>query len=205
MTSTYTVTGTDQYGCEGTADATVTVLDLPNTPSITSTNETLCQEVGTYIPSVTADAGNSLTWYASNGISVITGPPTINNNTLGTYTYEVSQTNSDGCESDKLQITINIVVVPPAPSTNSVSYCKDEVASSLTATPSSGYTLQWYDSDGTTALSSAPTPQTTTPGTTTYYVSQITSNNCESTKASVSVTINDLPVPPTATPNGYVY
>lgn len=205
VTTTYTVTGTDQYGCQGTADATVTVLDLPNTPSITSTNETLCQEVGTYIPSVTADAGNSLTWYASNGISVITGPPTINKNTLGTYTYYVSQTNSDGCESDKLQITINIVVVPPAPSTNSVSYCKDEVASSLTATPSSGYTLQWYDSDGTTALSSAPTPQTSTPGTTTYYVSQITSNNCISPKASVSVTINDLPVPPTATPNAYVY
>ena len=205
VTTTYTVTGTDQYGCQGTADATVTVLDLPNTPSISSTNETLCQEVGTYTPSVTADAGNSLTWYASNGTSVISGPPTINKNTLGIYTYFVSQTNSDGCESDKLQITINIVVVPPAPSTNNVSYCKNEVASVLTATPNSGYTLQWYDSDGTTALSSAPSPQTTTPGTTTYYVSQITSNNCESPKASISVTINDLPLPPTATPNAYVY
>lgn len=205
VTTTYTVTGTDQYSCQGTADATVTVLDLPNTPSISSTNETLCQEVGTYTPSVTADAGNLLTWYASNGTSVISGPPNINKNTLGTYTYFVSQTNSDGCESEKLQITINIVVVPPAPSTNNVSYCKNEVASVLTATPNSGYTLQWYDSDGTTALSSAPSPQTTTPGTTTYYVSQITSNNCESPKASISVTINDLPPSPTATPNAYVY
>ena len=205
VTTTYTVTGTDQYGCQGTTDATVTVLDLPNTPSTASTNETICQEIGTYIPSVTADAGNSLTWYASNGTSIISGPPTINKNALGTYIYFVTQTNSDGCESEKLQITINIVVVPPAPATNNVSYCKDEVASSLSATPSSGYTLQWYDSDGTTPLTSAPTPQTTSSGITTYYVSQITSNNCESPKATVSVTINDLPGPPTATPNAYVY
>ena len=205
VTTTYTVTGTDQYGCQGTEDATVTVLDLPNTPSTTSTNETLCQEVGTYIPSVTAGAGNSLTWYASNGTSVISGPPSINKNTLGTYTYYVSQTNSNGCESEKLQITINIVAVPTAPTTNPISYCKDEFASSLVATPGSGYILQWYDSDGITVLSSAPTPQTTSTGTTTYYVSQITSNNCESPKASISVTINDLPPSPTATPNAYVY
>jgi gliding motility-associated-like protein len=205
VTTTYTVTGTDQYGCQGTEDATVTVLDLPNAPSTPSTNETLCQEVGTYIPSVTAGAGNSLTWYASNGTSVISGPPSIDKNTLGTYTYYVSQTNSDGCESEKLQIIINIVEVPPAPSTNNVSYCKDESANSLVAAASSGYTLQWYDSDGTTVLSSAPTPQTTSTGPTTYYVSQITNNNCESPKASITVTINDLPIPPTATPNAFVY
>ena len=205
VTTTYTVTGTDQYGCQGIEDATVTVLNLPNTPSTTSTNETLCQEVGTYIPSVTAGAGNSLTWYASNGTSVISGPPSINKNTLGTYTYYVSQTNSDGCESEKLQIVTDIVTVPTAPTTNNVSYCRDENSSPLQATPSSSNTLQWYDSDGTTILSSAPTPQTTSTGITTYYVSQITSNNCESPKATISVIVNDLPLPPVATPNNHVY
>jgi hypothetical protein len=57
-----------------------------------------------------------------------------------------------------------------------------------------GSGLQWYMlSSGGTSSSNAPTPSTTTTGTTDYYVSQ-TVNGCEGSRATISITINALPI-----------
>lgn len=51
--------------------------------------------------------------------------------------------------------------------------CQNSVAAPLTATPSGGGTLTWYTlPTGGTALPGAPTPITTTVGSTTYYVTE---------------------------------
>lgn len=64
--------------------------------------------------------------------------------------------------------------------------------SALTATPSTGGVLNWYGTNATggTASATAPTPSTTTLGTTTYYVSQ-TVGGCESPRAAITVTVNN--------------
>lgn len=78
----------------------------------------------------------------------------------------------------------------PAPAVTAVvNYELGENASPLRAT---GTNLKWYtSSSGGTALSDAPTPNTSVAGTTTYYVSQ-TLNDCESPRAPITVHVSYL-------------
>ncbi|WP_158242907.1 hypothetical protein, partial [Siphonobacter sp. BAB-5405] len=74
------------------------------------------------------------------------------------------------------QITVN--PQPNAPGVQNVAYCQGVPASPLTA---SGTNLKYYTAaTGGTGSVAAPTPPTSTPGTTTYYVSQTNVNGCES-------------------------
>ncbi|WP_211208929.1 glycoside hydrolase family 11 protein, partial [Cytophaga aurantiaca] len=67
-----------------------------------------------------------------------------------------------------------------------VNYDLNASATQLTAT---GTALKWYTvSSGGTALSAAPTPSTSTAGTTVYYVGQ-TLNGCEGPRTSVTINV----------------
>ena len=83
------------------------------------------------------------------------------------------------------------VVPPPAPVVNSPVYlCQNSSASPLAATALSGHTLIWHGtaSTGGTPSPTAPTPSTSSVGSTTYYVSQ-TDGMEESPRASIRVNI----------------
>jgi len=87
------------------------------------------------------------------------------------------------------------IVILTYPANTSFEYCVGETASALTATPATGNTLQWYtEATGGIAITTAPTPNTSSVGTTTYYVSQKNSNGCESSRVSIQVTVNPTPV-----------
>jgi endo-1,4-beta-D-glucanase Y len=75
----------------------------------------------------------------------------------------------------------------PAPTvTAAVAYEYGDIATPLTA---SGTSLKWYTvQTGGTALASAPVPNTSAPGTMTYYVSQ-TLDGCEGPRASITVKV----------------
>jgi hypothetical protein len=76
--------------------------------------------------------------------------------------------------------------VPPAP----VAYCQDATASPLEAT---GTNLMWYTlASGGTGSATAPTPLTTTPGTTSHWVSQTV--GCEGPRARIDVFVDSKPV-----------
>jgi len=82
------------------------------------------------------------------------------------------------------------------PTATNIAYCRNAAASPLTATPFSGNTLLWYTvATGGTGSATAPTPSTTTVGTTTYYVSQVTAAGYESDRTAITVTIHALPTP----------
>ncbi|WP_281298476.1 T9SS type B sorting domain-containing protein [Flavobacterium limnophilum] len=67
---------------------------------------------------------------------------------------------------------MGLAPVPPIVTTP-VYLCQNSVAVPLTATPSGGGTLTWYAGlSGGIALPGAPTPSTTTVGSTTYYVTE---------------------------------
>lgn len=202
----YTVTGSDDNQCENTATATVTVLSLPNPPTINGGSTiTLCQGSGNYTLSATSDGTSTLIWYGPNGTSVLPGPPTVSTSNVTSLTYYVSQKNPiTNCESDKLAITINIVLNPPAPNAVNITACKGSSPTGWGLVPISGTSLQWYASDQTTPLSNAPTQNTNTVGSSTYYVSHKTPN-CESTKSLVEFTVVDLPSAPSVNPPSYMY
>ncbi|MFC4263985.1 hypothetical protein ACFOWM_13930, partial [Ferruginibacter yonginensis] len=122
--------------------------------------------------------------------------PTPSTTTPGSTTYYVSQT-AGTCESPRASITVTINPTPAAPTvTTPVTYCQNATAVPLTAT---GTNLLWYTTaTGGTGSAIAPTPSTTTPGSTTYYVSQ-TTGTCEGPRAAIIVNITATPAAPTVT------
>lgn len=210
--STTTATTLDYYvaqtslpavgACEGSrANIQVVINPLPTAPTVTSPIA-IC--VGGATTALTA-TGTDLKWYTvSTGGTSSTTAPTPSSATSGTTNYYVSQTSSvaaGACEGPRATIAVNINAYPDAPTVPSaIQLCKDGSSSTLTAT---GSNLKWYDvSTGGTALSSAPTPVTSAVGTTSYYVSQslaASAGGCEGARATIDVTVNALPAPPTVT------
>ena len=94
-------------------------------------------------------------------------------------------------------------VAAPVVTSTSYTYCQGEIASVLSATSSSGNSLKWYDlPTGGTPLVTAPVPSTSTAGVYSYYVSQANSNNDESPRVAITVTINALPSTPIISASG---
>jgi gliding motility-associated-like protein len=109
----------------------------------------------------------------------------------GTYTLSVTVS---GCSAAK-QTTELKVEKPAKPSvTKEIRYCTGDNASKLTATPLPGYKLVWLD-ESHTELSDAPTPNTSTPKVSEYYVKQVSISdaNCSSDEEKITVTVENKP------------
>jgi glucuronoarabinoxylan endo-1,4-beta-xylanase len=175
-THTIAVIATSAAGVASTKlTETITVNALPTISAGTAV--TICNGSSTVL---TATGGTSFKW--SNAISTNTN--TVSPST--TTTYSVTGTNTSSCNAtSSVMVTVNTV---PSPSvTTPVSYFVGATSSALSAT---GTALKWYTiATGGTALSTAPSPSTTTIGTVNYYVSQ-TVNTCESQRATISVVVS---------------
>jgi glycosidase len=190
--TTYYVSQTQTCGESPRAAITVTVNALPLTPTVT-TPVAYCQNAtASAIPAT----GTNLLWYnvSSGGIGTSTITPSTA--TVGTTSYYVSST-VNGCEGPRAVVVVTINAIPAAPIVSTpVTYCQNATATALTAT---GTNLLWYTTaTGGTGSTTAPTPITTTIGSTIYYVSQ-TNNNCESPRAAITVTITATTAAPTIT------
>ncbi|MFY7884984.1 MAG: hypothetical protein ACOVOV_09100, partial [Dolichospermum sp.] len=192
---------TTATSCESERAAiVVTTNTTPAKPTIT-TPVTHCQGTTVSALSATALTGNSVKWYtvATGGTASFTAPfPSTS--TIGTTDYYVSQITPLNCEGPRDTIRVIVNETPANPvATTTISYCQNANATALTATALNGNTLKWYTvATGGTAVTSI-TPSTTTPGVTSYYVSQITSLGCESGRTKIDVTINATPSEPTVT------
>jgi gliding motility-associated-like protein len=151
---------------------TVTTIAVPTT----TTSITECQGNTATQLSATALSGHTLQWYTvSTGGTASTNAITPDLSNAAVTTYYVSQlNNTSNCESARVPIVVTVYALPAAPTTTTtINYCKGATPSALTATATSGLNLQWYTTAiGGTASNTAPTPTTSTVGTTTYYVSQ---------------------------------
>ena len=158
-TSNYSVTGTDNNGCESStsAIATVTVNQLP---TISVNSGTICVGAGfVIIPS------GASTYTISGGTASV--------NPITTTSYSVSGTSAEGCVSSS--VAISTVVVNANPTLNLIStnilVCAGETAT-LIATGASTYT--WDTSENGNEI--AVTPSLTT----TYTVTGTNINGCSS-------------------------
>jgi hypothetical protein len=114
--TTYTVRGTDQFGCQGIANAVITVNPLPLPPTQSLLNQTQYCLGSTANPIiVNPSAGHTLKWYdnADNLLATGSAGPVPSTGTPGSTTYKVTQTNSTTlCESTPLLISITITTLP---------------------------------------------------------------------------------------------
>lgn len=109
-------------------------------------------------------------------------------NTPGTYIFHWK---TRYCE-DSVTITYTGISDVPVVTTP-VEYCVNAVAVPLTVTPSSTYTFKWYTEEvGGTGTTTAPTPATTTAGTTSYYVANVDADGCEGPRSEIKVVVNPL-------------
>ena len=176
-------------GCESSRTlVTVTVNPTPTTPTISADGATtFCQ-------------GESVTLTSTGGSSYLwsTGATTQSIVVSASGNYSVQVTNATGCPSafsTPTSVTIN--PIPAAPSASAQSFCSAENKTINDLLPS-GATYKWYSlQTGGSALASTDVLTTRT-----YYVSQ-TTNNCESTRTAVSVTINATPAAPTASAQSF--
>ena len=168
----------------------VTIKPKPVVPTAPNTSIVYCQ-YDHAVPLVSNGPNPHYYYTVTGGAAIDTTftPPT---NTPGTFFYYVSQT-VNGCESDRLQITV-IIKPKPAPPTvvSPQKFCQYAVAYPAAA----GQNLKWYLTPTGPGGSPAPLVNTSNEDSFYYYVTQ-TINGCESDRAQIHVVVN-------YTPNGIV-
>ncbi len=195
-TTTYYVSQT-VGSCESPRSAIVVFVKATPAAPVASSPIPYCQ--GATATALTA-TGTFLLWYptATGGTGSSTAP-TPSTAIGGSTTYYVTQT-AVGCESLQTPIVVNVTATPLAPTVNSIlNICQGTTATALTATAATGASLLWYTvATGGTGTATAPTPLTTTLGSTNYYVSQ-SLNGCEGPRGLITVTVNSTPAVPVVT------
>ena len=198
-TTDYYVSQINALGCESIrSKITIVVNALPSAPVVSNT--AYCIGSTTNALFATALSGHTLSWYGTNatgGTATIT-PPTPSASATGNTDYYVSQINAQGCESARSKISVVVNALPAAPVVSNTAYCIGSTTTALSATTLSGHILSWYGTNATggTANSTPPTPSASATGTTDYYVSQISTEGCESARSKITVVVNALPAAP---------
>ncbi len=174
-----------QTTCLGESQRTnikATVKAKPDKPTASPTNVlTYCK--GAMASAITA-TGTALVW---NLNTVLTAGATYTPSTAsaGVQNIYVNQ-QVNGCNSDYTIIDVTVNDLPTAPSVSAVNVCLNETVT-LTAT---GTNLKWYTAaTGGIGSTTAPTPNTATTGTSSYWVTQTNANGCESPRAKLDVTV----------------
>jgi hypothetical protein len=133
----------DAVGCSTWSFATGTD-GVPGAPTdLTATPATICEGFSSYLTASNGTGGTGLQWYTGScgGTSAGTGYITVTPN--ATTTYYVASTNRCGVGScSNIQITVNPNPDPPT-SVSGTSYCSGS-SGTLTGTPPSGCTVNWY-------------------------------------------------------------
>lgn len=182
-------------GCRSdNAPFTVRVKDTPGQPGVSLF--TLCQGGPSRQLSV---QGERPKYYDANN-NLLNDNPTPSTAQVTTIVYKVSQTNSEGCESPKVDYPVIVYAVPAPPTVRDLQYClvqRDQPQQEVKPLTAEGTNIRWYNSDNT-ALGGAPNPQPDGLRTERYFVTQ-TVNNCQSNNATVTVRIVTTPTPILAT------
>ncbi|MEQ8364085.1 MAG: gliding motility-associated C-terminal domain-containing protein [Cyclobacteriaceae bacterium] len=190
--------------CESTRTSVVaTINSIPAAPG--ATGNAACGSSAITLNASGGSAGQYRWYTVSTGGTPIAGQTNSAYTTpviSGTTTYYVS-INNGTCESARTPVVATINNIPAAPGATGNAACGPS-AITLNASGGSAGQYRWYTvSTGGTPIAGQTNSAYTTPviaGTTTYYVS-INNGTCESTRTSVTATINTIPTAPGSTGN----
>ncbi len=178
VSTTYTVSGTNGFGCNGTRTISVIVNPTP-TITLVATNTSICSGNSTTITANTTGAGPySYTWNpgALSGSSVVVSP-------LTSTIYTVNGTNSTGCLGTR---TINIIVTP-TPTVNLSSSLNPICSGNSTTLSATGATSYTWNPGSLSGSSVVVSPLTTTQYTVVGQTGICTASNV------ITVTVNPTP------------
>jgi len=187
MDNTFVITLTDPNGCEGFANVTIPVSPNPE-PMMTGLSQ-FC--VGSSTTLGVSEAYDGYVW-STTDIS-----PTISVSVDGTYSVTVTDVN--GCTgTTTIDVTSGDIIIDPVTTT----ICEDGTAT-LGLTSASGFTYQWFDSNGMIA---GETNSEYTTGVAGDYTLEVTDNNGQTpcsgqgifTLVTTPLPVIDLTAPDTA-------
>lgn len=190
-TATVASDAQDPFPANNTDDAVPEPL-----PPTGITQQTFCESGQPAVADLTA-VGNAIKWYAAPaGGTALSTTVQLTDRSF----YYATQTIAGTESIDRFPVQVFLTPAPPAPAlanTAMVSYCLNIPAIPLVAIALPGNVLLWYRSpDGGLAELTAPTPDTNTPGLTTYYVSQRNISGCEGARTAIPVVVNAIPAAP---------
>ena len=183
----YSVTVTNNSGCQNNASVTVTVLPVPATPTATSVNNTSCASPNGSI-TVTAPTGSNYTYSIGGAFQSAT---TFSNLSAGNYTLTVK--NSSGCTS-----TTEVEVGATGNSVNATATantpCAGDMLQLTGASTTTGVTYAWTGPNSFTSTQQNPQISNATSANAGTYTLTVTETATNCTKiATVNVTVNALP------------
>ncbi|GGB75754.1 hypothetical protein GCM10007424_14630 [Flavobacterium suaedae] len=184
-TGTYYVSQINDNGCESEKTTVeVTVNPIPDVPTVT----TLSFCGATTVTELDATVEGTTLWYADDTTTTVLASDA----DITTGTYYVSQI-AEGCESERTAVDVTVNPIPEAPTADAMAFCGSALVSDLEVT--SGENLNWYDAETSgDALAMDAEVMTAT-----YYVSQTSTEGCESARTAVEVAVNPIPGAPTVT------
>ncbi len=177
------------------------------------TADTVCVNSAAVPYSVTNTSGSSYVWTLSGGgaLSSSSGNSTSVNwgGTAGTYTLQVQETASTGCQADV--VSLNVVVIPliTASISGNATMCYSDPAPTVTIalTGVGPYTFTYTNGSGNTTITNHPTnsytftaaPTIPAPGntsaTTTYSLVSASNKFCSgTTSGSAAILVNPKPI-----------
>jgi len=183
--ATYSVTGTDKYGCVNNTSVSVTVDPLPAIKASAFPAATMCQ--GSSL-ALFGSGGSSYAWSGgvNNGVSFTPG---------ASHTYTVTGIDNNGCTNkDSITVTVHNKVVPTITSNNTSCGLQNGMASVVASNGIPPYSYNW----STNPAKSTASVDSLAAGT--YVVSVSDSANCASTVA-VSIAASTAPILTVSTTN----
>lgn len=197
-TYTYYVEESNGICASSRTPVTVVVKPTPAPPSVQAPVAT-CMG-GTASMTASSATNGTFKWYDATGtILLFTGNQYVSNVLTETTTFMVSEI-IDGCESDFTEVLVNVNPLPMTPFIAPVTICAGSTAA-ISGMPAAGNTLNWYaDANASTLLFSGNTYETPIlTQTTIFYVQEMNGTTvCVSELVAVTVTVEPLPVAPTA-------
>ncbi len=202
VTITYTATAN---GCSNSGEATVTV-NKTVAPAVERTSVGIV--TGAAVPELSA-TGTSIKWYtAEDGEAVATTTtytPEMTTDVEATVKVYVTNTEANGCESEKEVVTITVTDCETEPvSIDAVdAICFGQSVPELTATGDGTSEIRWYNAKGEKVGTGASyTPEITTAGSYKFYASQYSEANvCEGIQSDVALVVKATPAAPSLTAN----
>ncbi|HOY95978.1 MAG TPA: gliding motility-associated C-terminal domain-containing protein [Catalimonadaceae bacterium] len=199
QSDTFYVQAETNGGClSPRAMAVVTINPVPATP--TGSDVANCGS-GSVLLSATQTAGLPVQWFTSptGGTSIFTGNNFTTPVLSSTTSYYISS-KIGVCESPRLEIKAIISESTTLPTGADVSRCGAGTVD-LTATPSPGSAVRWYDAQvGGTLLFTGATFTTPTLSTTTSYFASSFLPGCESGRQEIKAVISPVPSTPVISP-----
>lgn len=174
----------------------------PSAPVVTPYSACAVAGTGSWSSLVQKEAGMSLVWYESQvSADEIPEPAGFNMAEAGTKSYWVAQKTASGCYSIRVEVKVTIIELPNKPI--SIPYAACPTATTETQEWSSLVNatgvLKWYATETSTTTTQVTTFDKSKTQTASYWVSQTSTDGCESTRTEVTVTVYQNPQVPVVT------